>query len=222
MTFMKREMKLPANSSLESRGVVPGHGDALVLVDVQRDFLTDGALSVPGAEAVIEALNRHLVLFAGRQLPVFVIRDWHPANHYSFREFGGRWPTHCVAGTWGAELAPSLHLPEQAHLLSKGRFPEAEGESGFEGTRLAELLQQHRCRRMFIGGLATDHCVRATALDGLRNGFQVVVLEDAIRPLNLRPDDGAHALAELTRHGAHLARMGTAARVMKQRQPPAA
>ena len=190
---------------------IPGYGDALIIVGVQRDFLAGGALAVPDGDAVVGVLNRYIRDFERLHLPVIVVRDWHPVNHVSFRELGGPWPAHCVAGTAGAELPASLHLPVHTHILSKGSRSEAQGDSGFEGARLARLLRDEGCRRVFVGGLATEFSVRATARDALRQGFEVVVLEDAIRAVNRRPDDGAHALAELVRHGASLAHLESAA-----------
>jgi nicotinamidase/pyrazinamidase len=184
--------------------ITPGRGDALLIVDVQRDFLPDGALAVPQGDAVIAVLNRYCAEFERQKLPVIATRDWHPPDHVSFREFGGPWPAHCVADTAGAELPPSLRVPADSLVISKGTRPDAQGYSAFENTDLAELLHERGCRRLFIGGLATDYCVRATARDALREGFQVVVLEDAVRAVNLQPEDGARALAELVRHGARL------------------
>jgi nicotinamidase/pyrazinamidase len=189
----------------------PAFGDALVVVDVQRDFLPGGALEVPHGDAVIQVLNRYIGAFDRRHLPVVITRDWHPVNHSSFRELGGPWPPHCVAGTPGAELPPSLRRPAHLHVISKGTRPEAQGYSAFEGTELAQLLRDEGCHRVFIGGLATDFCVRSTARDALRAGFDVVVLEDAVRAVNLRPDDGAHALADVVRHGGHLMHLEAAA-----------
>jgi nicotinamidase/pyrazinamidase len=189
----------------------PRFGDALLVVDVQRDFLSGGALEVPNGDAVIAVLNRYIAAFDRRRLPVVIARDWHPVNHRSFRELGGQWPEHCVAGTHGAELPAALRRPAHCHLISKGIKPESWGDSAFEGTGLASLLREECCRRIFIGGLATEYCVRITARDALRAGFEVVVLEDAVRAMNLRPDDGAHALADVVRHGGRLMHLEAAA-----------
>jgi nicotinamidase/pyrazinamidase len=194
-----------------SPNFAPRRGDVLLVVDVQRDFLAGGAREVPNGDAVIEVLNRYIEAFDQQRLPVVITREWHPVNHISFRELGGPWPPHCVAGTAGAELPASLSRPACLHIISKGKRPEAVSESAFAGTRLAQLLRDERCQRVFIGGLATDFCVRATARDALRAGFDVVVLEDAVRAVNLRPDDGAHALADIVRHGGHLMHLEEAA-----------
>ena len=182
-------------------------GDALIVVDVQKDFLPGGALAVPDGDAVIPALNRYARRFEGRGLPVFATRDWHPPDHSSFRQRGGPWPPHCVASSPGAELAPTLTLPPGVEIISKATLPGVDAYSGFEGTGLATRLRERGCRRVFIGGLATDYCVRATALDALKQGFEVVVLEDAVRPVEARRGDGARALAELVAQGAQLSRL---------------
>lgn len=168
-------------------------GDALVVVDVQRDFLPGGALGVPGGDEVVPVLNRYIGLFTAHALPVVLTRDWHPADHCSFRAQGGLWPPHCVAGSEGAAFAPGLGMPEDSHLVSKATTSRAEAYSGFEGTDLADWLRNHGCRRLFIGGLATDYCVRATVSDARAAGFAVIVLRDAIRAVNVEADDGARA-----------------------------
>lgn len=184
----------------------PREGDALIIVDIQNDFLPGGALAVPDGDAVIPVLNRCASAFERANLPVFATRDWHPVNHCSFRAQGGPWPVHCVAGTPGAAWPAELILPRSTRVISTGVEPNAEGYSGFEGTALASTLRELGCKRLFIGGLATDYCVRATALDALKEGFEVFILEDAVRAVDVRPGDGARALAELTEKGAHIAR----------------
>jgi len=182
-------------------------GDALIVVDVQKDFLPSGALAVPDGDAVIPALNRYAKRFERNGLPVFATRDLHPPDHCSFRQRGGPWPVHCVVGSPGAELAAALVLPAGTEIISKATPSEVDTYSGFEGTGLAARLRERGCKRLFIGGLATDYCVRATALDALKEGFEVVVLEDAVRPVEVRPGDGARALADLVAQGAYLARL---------------
>jgi len=180
-------------------------GDALLAVDVQRDFMPGGALAVPGGDAVVEPLNHYMDGFRRCGLPVIATRDFHPPNHCSFRSRGGPWPPHCVAGTSGAEFAVGLKLPADAHIVSKATTAEADSYSAFQDTNLAALLRRHGCRRLFIGGLATDYCVQATALDALREGFQVVVLRDAVRAVELAAGDGARAVASMNAAGAGLA-----------------
>jgi nicotinamidase/pyrazinamidase len=186
----------------------PRPGDALIVVDVQNDFLPGGALAVAQGDAVVPVLNRYLAEFARRDLPIFATRDWHPPAHCSFREQGGLWPPHCIAGTHGAQFAAGLVLPSNARVVSKAVRAQADAYSGFEGTDLAGQLRQSGCRRVFIGGLATDYCVRASTLDALALGFDVVVLEDAVRAVDVQPGDGMRALAEMAARGAHIAAAG--------------
>ena len=184
----------------------PQRGDALVIVDVQNDFLPGGALAVPHGDEVVPVLNRWIERFTARGLPVVATRDWHPPDHCSFRERGGPWPVHCVAGTEGAAFAPALRLPADALVISKATEPDREAYSGFEGTDLAERLRGLGVRRLFVGGLATDYCVLSTVRDARREGFDVVLLEDAVRAVDVQPGDGARALEEMRRLGAELVR----------------
>lgn len=177
-------------------------GDALVLVDVQRDFLPGGALGVASGDAVVPVLNRYIALFSAAGLPVYATRDWHPERHCSFRAQGGPWPPHCLQGSDGAAFAPGLALPAGAPVVSKGDRPERDAYSGFEGTDLAERLRRDGARRLFVGGLATDYCVLRTVQDALAGAFQVALLTDAIRAVNARPGDGARALSAMTEAGA--------------------
>ena len=195
-------------SASSARYAAAGHscqpGDALIVVDVQNDFLPGGVLAVPGGGGVIEPLNGYIQQFARLRLPVFATRDWHPREHCSFRQHGGRWPPHCVAGTQGAKFPSELQLPPEVRVISKATQPEADAYSGFQGTDLAPQLRDLGCRRVFIGGLATEYCVRATVLDARAAGLQVVVLADAIRALDAQPGDGEHALAEMKASGAQV------------------
>ncbi len=183
----------------------PGTGDALILVDVQNDFFPGGALGVPGADGVLAPLNRCIGVFESGNLPVFATRDWHPPGHCSFREQGGPWPAHCVAGTRGAELAAGLKLPPGARTVSKGTHRQKDAYSGFQGTDLAEQLRALQCTRVFIGGLATDYCVLETVKDALQAGFAVIVLVNAVRAVNVHADDGRRALDEMAALGARFA-----------------
>jgi nicotinamidase/pyrazinamidase len=182
----------------------PRKGDALIVVDVQRDFLPGGALAVAGGNEVVAVLNRYAAEFERHGLPVFATRDWHPSDHCSFREQGGPWPPHCVADSRGAEWPAALVLPAATHIVSKATSRQADAYSGFQGTDLAAQLRAQGCHRVFVGGLATDYCVRATALDALREGFVVFVLNDAIRSVDVRPGDGTRALVEMKVHGARI------------------
>jgi len=183
----------------------PRTTDALILVDVQNDFLPGGALAVPAGDAILEPLNQCVREFDRLGLPVFATRDWHPAGHCSFREQGGPWPVHCVAGTRGAELSAHLRLPPALRIVSKGQDLRQDAYSGFQGTDLGLQLNGVGCRRVFVGGLATDYCVLATVKDALAAGFDAVVLSDAVGAVNVRPEDGAKALQEMAASGAEIA-----------------
>lgn len=182
-------------------------GDVLFIVDLQNDLLPGGALPVPDGAAVIPVLDGYGEKFDHCGLPVMATRDWHPPDHCSFKAQGGPWPPHCVAGTHGAELASTLALPRHSEIISKAKARDRDAYSAFEGTGLAHKLNRQHCQRLFIGGLATDYCVRATALGALAEGFEVVLLEDAIRALDVQAGDGARAIAEILARGGRLARL---------------
>lgn len=179
-------------------------GDALLVVDLQRDFLPGGALGVAGGEHVVTAMNDYLARFGQRQLPVFATRDWHPPEHCSFTAQGGPWPPHCVAGTRGAAFPDELRLPAQAVIVSKATTASRDAYSGFAATELQSLLRAARVTRLFVGGLATDYCVLQTVKDARRLGFEVLVLRDAIAAVEARAGDGARAIAEMSAAGAAL------------------
>ena len=178
-------------------------GDALIIVDVQRDFLPGGALAVPEGNAVVPLLARCAAACSRSGVPVVASRDWHPVDHCSFRDFGGQWPVHCVAGTPGAELDPDLDLPDDTRIVDKASTPERDAYSAFEGTDLDEWLKAREVRQIYVGGLATDYCVLRTALDGLRLGYRVVLLADAIRAIDAA--DGQKAIETLVEQGAIVA-----------------
>lgn len=178
------------------------HNDALVLVDVQNDFLPGGNLAVPAGDEIIPVLNRYIDLFIRQSLPIYTTRDWHPADHCSFKSQGGIWPSHCIAGSTGAEFPTALHLPDTAVLVSKATTPQKDAYSGFGGTDLADQLRSHGIERLFVGGLATDYCVLNTAKDALSHGFKVILLQDAIRSVDLHADDGQMAIDEMIQCGA--------------------
>jgi nicotinamidase/pyrazinamidase len=172
--------------------------DALLIVDVQRDFCPGGALAVPQGDGIIPAINRLLGLTHWVSVAT---RDWHPPDHCSFNAQGGIWPAHCVAGTDGAVFHPDLRVSKIGHVVSKAVTKDSEAYSGFQGTDLARLLQSSNIRRVFVCGLATDYCVKATALDARHAGLDVVVIEDAIRGVEVHPGDCAAALAEMRAAG---------------------
>lgn len=177
-------------------------GDALIVTDIQYDFLPGGSLAVLHSDEVIPVLNRYIALFRAKGLPIFATRDWHPANHCSFHAQGGPWPPHCVAGTPGAAFSDKLDLPEKVLIISKATHPEREAYSSFEGTELNQLLQEHGIRRLFVGGLTTDYCILNTVKDALRSNYAAFFLEDAIRAVDVTPGDGDRAVEEMLRVGA--------------------
>jgi nicotinamidase/pyrazinamidase len=183
----------------------PGPGDALLVVDVQNDFLPGGALGIAGGDAVVPPINRLLAAWRSRGLPVYLTRDWHPPGHCSFAAQGGPWPVHCVAGSSGAEFSRQLERAPGDVVVSKATRVDRDAYSALDGTQLADELVHSGVRRIFIGGLATDYCVRATGLDARAANLDVVVLRDAVCAVDVQPDDGRKALSELAAAGAVLA-----------------
>jgi nicotinamidase/pyrazinamidase len=174
--------------------------EALLIIDFQNDFTPGGALGVDGGDEIAGRLNE---LAADPRFELVVAtRDWHPPDHGSFVERGGTWPVHCVQGTTGAELHAGLDRDRLDAVVDKGQTPAAEGYSGFEETALEELLRAHEVDRVTIGGIATDYCVRHTALDALGLGFGVTIDRAAVRPVDVQPGDGERALDELRAAGA--------------------
>lgn len=182
----------------------PGEGDALLVVDVQKDFLPGGALGVADGYAVVPVLNAWIERFANAGRPVVFTRDWHPPEHCSFEDQGGIWPDHCVVDSAGAAFADDLQVPGDAIIVSKAVRLDQEAYSGFEGTALSGILRERGVRRLYVGGLATDYCVKATVEDACRAGLEVVVIEDACRAVEVHPGDGARALAAMRSAGAEL------------------
>jgi nicotinamidase/pyrazinamidase len=171
--------------------------DALIVVDVQNDFCSGGALAVPNGDAVIEAINR----MARATSFVVATRDWHPPDHRSFADQGGPWPVHCVRDSPGAQLHPQLDTSQIDAIVDAGCEVDHEGYSGFEHTNLEQLLRERGVDTVHVGGLALDYCVKATALDAKRAGFDVIVHRDATRPVEVQPGDGERAVAELRAAG---------------------
>jgi nicotinamidase/pyrazinamidase len=173
---------------------------ALIIVDFQNDFTSGGALPVPGGDEIAQRINE---LAASKEFDLVVAtRDWHPPDHGSFEEQGGPWPPHCVAGSPGAELHPDLERAAIDAVVDAGRDRDAEGYSGFEDTDLERILRDRGVDEVTICGLATDYCVKHTALDALRAGFRVRVDEEAIRGIDVEPGDSRRALDELRQAGA--------------------
>lgn len=181
---------------------VKGEGRALIVVDVQRDFCPGGALPVARGDEVVKPLNNMTRLFGEEGSPVIFTRDWHPRNHCSFREFGGIWPPHCIQHTRGAEFHQALRVPKKSIIINKATNPKRDAYSGFQGTELVEILMEGGVAEVFVGGLATDYCVKNTAIDALKNNFITHILTDCIRGVNVRPADSAAALREMVSGGA--------------------
>ncbi len=177
---------------------------ALIVVDLQRDFCPGGALAVAQGDQVVEPCNALADLCEARGWPRVYSRDWHPADHCSFAAQGGPWPPHCVAGSDGAQFHPNLVLSPGALVVDKATSPEADAYSAFQGTGLAEKLRSQSVSRLWVCGLATDYCVKATVLDGLREGFAVTVVADGCRGVNVNPDDSEMALEEMAAAGAEI------------------
>lgn len=184
--------------------IIPGANDALIVVDVQRDFLPGGALGVARGDEVVAPLNEAARAFERAGRPIFASRDWHPPDHCSFKARGGPWPPHCVAGTAGAGFADALALPASAIVVSKATTADADSYSAFGGTDLAAKLRRLGVSRLVVGGLATDYCVLNTVLDARAQGFGVLVLADAVRAVEVAPGDGERAMAKMKQAGARV------------------
>jgi len=177
---------------------------ALIVVDVQNDFCPGGSLAVADGDKVVAPLNKLMNEFLDRDEPVFKTRDWHSPRTKHFAAYGGTWPVHCVAGTHGAEFHHDLLDDPRVNIISKGTDESADGYSGFDGTDLARLLHEEGVEQVWVGGLATDYCVKHTVLDALREGFEVKALADAMRAVNLAPNDGPKAIEEMRNAGAEI------------------
>ena len=176
---------------------------ALIVVDVQNDFCPGGALAVPQGDDVVAPLNKLMEAFAARGDFIVKSRDWHPPSTKHFALYGGTWPVHCVQETRGAEFHPKLREVPEEILVSKGTGDE-DCYSAFDRTNLAEELRQRGVEEVWVGGLATDYCVKNTVLDALGEGFRVKALKDAMRPVELQPGDGERAIEEMRRAGAEI------------------
>jgi nicotinamidase/pyrazinamidase len=184
-------------------------GDGLLLVDPQNDFCPGGSLPVADGDAVMPVLNAWASAAERAGVPIFISRDWHPARTTHFTEFGGVWPPHCVMGTRGADFHPDLNLPNDAVIVSKGMGETEDAYSAFQARDasdrpLAALLEERQVKHLFVGGLATDYCVKSSALDGLAHGLGVTLIADGMRAVNLQPTDGEQALAEMQARGAQV------------------
>ena len=179
----------------------------LLLIDVQNDFCSGGTLAVPEGDDVVPVLNQYTQVFSEKNLPVFASRDWHPKRSKHFKTFGGQWPVHCVQNTRGAQFHPGLKLPKDVIVLSKGMDPEKDTYSDFEsfdsnGVAFKDILRILGIDELYVGGLATDYCVKYTVLDALKFGFTVRVLMDGIKGVNVKPKDSEAATRHMIKRGA--------------------
>jgi nicotinamidase/pyrazinamidase len=174
---------------------------------VQNDFCPGGGLPVPEGDKIVPALNKYIKIFSKKNLPIFASRDWHPKESKHFKQFGGPWPKHCIQNTKGARFHPDLKLPKETIILSKGMDPSKDSYSAFQafdsnGTEFLGLLKVLGVSELFIGGLATDYCVKSSVLDALKFGFKVKLLIDAIKGVNIKPKDSEDAIEEMISRGA--------------------
>ena len=182
--------------------IVLGKGDALLIVDLQNDFLPGGRLAVPRGDLVVDPINALIALYHGRGLPIYASRDWHPDDHCSFTAQGGPWPPHCVAQTEGAAFSQALRLPADAVVVSKAVSAAEDAYSAFNGTGLARSMLAEGVTRLAVCGLATDYCVLNTVLDGIAAGFEVLLVAQAIRAVEVAPGDGDRAITRMLAAGA--------------------
>lgn len=176
--------------------------DALVIADIQNDFLPGGALGIRGGDRVVPILTTYMRRFQAQGLPVFVTRDWHPPHHCSFRPQGGPWPPHCIAGSRGSLPPAEFTVPDSAVVIYKAIDADREAYSAFQDTALHRHLQALGVRRLFIGGLATDYCVLNSVRDAIRLGYEVCLLVDGIQPVDVQVGDGRRAEEEMRGLGA--------------------
>jgi len=176
--------------------------DALLVADIQNDFLPGGALGIRGGDDIVPVLLNYIDRFHSKGLPIFLTRDWHPLNHCSFRSQGGPWPPHCIAGSPGSLPPREFETPLSAVIIYKAIDADREAYSAFQDTALGRHLKSIGVQRLFIGGLATDYCVLNTVKDARAGGYEVRLLMDGIKAVNLQPDDGPKAEQEMIRLGA--------------------
>jgi len=188
-----------------NKNIIIKNSDALLITDIQNDFLPGGTLPIKNGDEIIPVINDYIRLFEGSKAHVLASRDWHPSNHVSFEAQGGLWPPHCVKETLGAKFSSDLRLPNHTIIISKATNPEREAYSAFDGTSLAHELQTLCVKRLFVGGLATDYCVVNTVVDSRKLGFETVVLVDATLGINLEAGDVDRAFETMLKNGAQQA-----------------
>ncbi|MEW6102028.1 MAG: bifunctional nicotinamidase/pyrazinamidase [Candidatus Omnitrophota bacterium] len=180
---------------------------ALLVVDVQNDFCPGGSLGIPEGDKIIPNVNKYIRFFAKKKLPIFASRDWHPPRTKHFQAFGGEWPAHCIQNTQGAKFHPDLKMHKNTILLYKGTGPEEDSYSVFQAKDLSgegflKILKRLGIQELYIAGLATDYCVRSSALDALKNSLKVKILMDAIKGVDLKAGDSERAIQEMVKKGA--------------------
>ena len=185
--------------------------DALIIVDLQNDFLPGGSLGVPQGDEVVAPIQQLIDLYQSHGLPIYASRDWHPEGHCSFTAQGGPWPVHCIAGSSGAAFSSAIDLEQVSTVISKATTVEKDAYSAFNGTSLGEQMRARGIERVAVCGLATDYCVLNTTKDALAEGFATLLVLDAIRAVDVQPGDGARAIAQMQDAGAqpvHVDRVG--------------
>jgi nicotinamidase/pyrazinamidase len=182
--------------------------DALLVIDMQVDFLPGGALGVASGHEVVAPINHLIELFREQGLPIFASRDWHPQDHISFKDQGGPWPPHCVAGSPGAAFTAELAMPDDAIVISKADTAAVDAYSAFAGTTLAAQLRARGVGRVTVCGLATDYCVLNTVTDALEEDFDAIIVPEAMRAVDVEPGDGRRAMDRMVARGAVPVRLG--------------
>lgn len=201
---MRQSIPAGIHNIKETKMAIPSmtHNDALIVVDVQNDFCTDGALPIEGGETVVPVLNQWIKKAEAETVPVYASRDWHPRKHISFQAQNGPWPSHCIQDTRGAAFHPDLTLPLSTIVVTKGTRFDHDQNSVFDETGLAYHLKQESITRLFIGGLALDVCVLASAMDALANGFEVILLKNGTRAVT--GEGAAEALNRMEKAGVRI------------------
>lgn len=184
-----------------SHNITVASNDALIVIDVQNDFLPGGNLAVPNGHKIIPPLNSIIKLFELKHLPIFFSRDWHPENHCSFVDQQGSWPSHCVQNTSGSEFPSTLYMPQDAQIISKATSKDTDAYSAFAGTKLNDTLVSQNITRLFIGGLATDYCVLHTVRDAHALGYSICILSNCVKAVNLKESDEQNALNDMKKMG---------------------
>ena len=179
----------------------------LIIVDMQNDFCPGGALAVKGGDGIIPVINQYIKRFTEKNELVVFTRDWHPADHCSFKDHGGIWPPHCVAGTKGAEFHHGICVPEKSLIISKADTQSKDAYSGFDATSLDSQLKKLDIKEVWVCGLATDYCVTSTVMDALKLGYKVKLLADAISAVDISAGDGEKAIADMESAGAEVRRL---------------